>query len=644
MMLPSFFFIEDNKNDINLKKIPKFKCFKVPQVSYCKIFDKENPLICAECQDKYYLVHGICLKGDIKNCLKYQVLESSKENNTNQTETINDIQFSVTIYKLQKNAWSKTCVQCQKGYFITSSGHCRVYNFDPFCKNQIYSPKTGNCEICIDTHYFKSSTSIRGSFKKCVPYNLSLNCKSYDLTDGKCLSCDDEKFYLDIEEKECVALDNLIPGCKDFLLGREKCKTCKKNWYLNAFGKCSQIIPIKYCEEYVLNSSDCFRCEIGYFPERNQQNRIICYENPIAIPFCAEYGIDGICVRCIDTYIFSKETNRCEEALGIIENCTESVDNIICLKCKKGYLLKNNLCKPVKNLNCLDNIDEINCRSCPKDHLLVNENGFWDCHIFSIPFCKEVRIEYDFISFDMISYNQNIPEKVSHIDALLTKFKNKKKYKVQMAKCFECKRDYIYDHQNQKCRSIKKEDKVEGCISFGIPGQCRSCADEYYLDQSTDKCIKKTLLNRDYKELIKSVKYSEKIQKKIKQRKFYTMEKINKKDFLKVFRFCSKPTKPKQPICIKCRGGYYLDSLGKCSKCLVENCNQCDYLNPRSCLICNSGHFMVSNFLKQIFCINNRYTNYEDFKTNNASMDQIRNNIQKVLIRFLMWSLILKVE
>ncbi len=169
---------------------------------------------------------------------------------------------------------SSICVNCSDGYFIGSTGLCT--QVDPYCK-------------------------------------------SYNKTNGACLSCYD-----------------------GFTLTGTKCLL-------------SVVVNIPYCTSRSSSNGACLECMDGYYLSNNS-----CKSVSIT---CGTYNKqNGQCTSCISGYFF--QNNDCIlPAFGIDQACTYYT-NGYCTQCARGYYLSNFMCVEV-NRFCTDfNYNTNTCNNC----------------------------------------------------------------------------------------------------------------------------------------------------------------------------------------------------------------------------------------------------------------------------------------
>ena len=329
--------IKCQKNFV-LKKIDEKKqiCENNFGIKNCDLIDNQSN--CLLCSKGYYPIEGICLKGEIRYCELY----INKEN----------------------------CSKCKKNYYLIPKKKKTYCYLEPNIKNCINFNKESflykgiKCEKCVEGYYKKK---VNFENQKCFESEIILNCEKYENNkcfkcvtnhylneDGLCIfrrffieNCEVYKknkdsclycehgYYFDKLNQVCVEISDKIKNCKEYK-NDNKCKTCKKNFYLYN-NKCSKVKRrIIGCQIYK-NYKECALCKQKYFLNKNN----ICILK-ILIKNCMVYNDNGICKKCESDFFLKDKI--CEKVIKKIGNCQFYTQDNLCNKCKFPFTLRNNKC------------------------------------------------------------------------------------------------------------------------------------------------------------------------------------------------------------------------------------------------------------------------------------------------------------
>jgi len=140
------------------------------------------------------------------------------------------------------------------------------------------------CLACSEFWYFNNNV--------CVP--VSAFCKTYDNTNGNCLTC--YKGY-ELASGSCALSTSnppSDPGCADWNWDAQTCLTCAKFWVLRE-GKCVSVSP--YCNTYSDANGECTSCFKGY-----RLNSGVCEVAPAEGSLCKATNEAGSCLTCYNGY------------------------------------------------------------------------------------------------------------------------------------------------------------------------------------------------------------------------------------------------------------------------------------------------------------------------------------------------------
>lgn len=296
----------------------------------CKTFDNNNGA-CLSCYYGYLLQSGNCVVADTSSpsdllCARWQ---------------------------------NGVCVQCAQSAYL-SNGVCTQSN--PLCKTfdsangaclscyAGYNLNNGNCVVAPQTQDNSAPTDVlcakwdgkvctqcsTGSyFKNGVCTQADALCKTFDNTNGNCLSC---YAGYTLTGGSCVAVplvaDNSQPA--DVLCARwsgSTCLQCSKSSY-SVNGVCTQSDPL--CKTFDSTNGACTSCYNGYLLQGGacEQDK----SGP-ADPLCAQWsGI--VCQKCATFAYFNNGV--CTQ---VSPQCrTFDSNNGACQSCYNGYLLQAGQC------------------------------------------------------------------------------------------------------------------------------------------------------------------------------------------------------------------------------------------------------------------------------------------------------------
>ena len=198
----------------------------------------------------------------------------------------------------------------------------------------------GVCTECLVFYYLDA-----GSI--CQPVNP--NCKTYNSTNGACLSC-----YpgFGIVETTClpgVATSSSDPNCNQF--NGSLCLKCSFGYYLPASGLCTQVNPS--CKTFDPTNGQCLSC----FPGFSVQNGgcLVGSSTPTAANCNQLDSNTGKCIKCSFGFYFDVNGN----CIAQDPNCKNfNTASLTCTDCYPGFSLVGGSCS--KSVNT---VSDPNCKT-----------------------------------------------------------------------------------------------------------------------------------------------------------------------------------------------------------------------------------------------------------------------------------------
>lgn len=267
----------------------------------------------------------------------------------------------------------------------------------------------------------------------CQP--VSSTCKTYDSTNGACLSCYDGYFLADIICAFGTAPGSVVtydPYCLKVV--NQTCTQCSKGFYL-LNKKCEAVNPL--CKTFDYTALVCTACYSGYALSSSGNCEVSNAGNTAA--GCSQFN-NSVCVKCSNGYYF--DSNRtCTLADTLCKGFDQN--NGDCLSCYAGYKLANGRCN-------VDNSSNLNpfCQTFANGTCVACSKGYYFdsnkiCQQID-PLCK---------TFD---YNTNT--------------------------CTACYMGFTL--ANNSC-SVSNNDLPSdpNCKSFNSNGGCTACSKGYYFNK-----------------------------------------------------------------------------------------------------------------------------------------------------------------
>ena len=502
----------------------------------CNLCSNNDTSICYKCIDNYYLLNGNCLN----TCpLGYAVYSDRPGQCTRCCEKC----------EICCSSDPSKCRKCKEGYFLSVDNTC-VKDCGPG-----FTVENNKCVVC----------KVKDC-KDCTGNNLScLSClNDKALYDGKLCTNECPKGTYKFEN-ECIPCNNCLTcedntghclSCKDgfFLTSTKICKTDCDDGKVKVGDECVPCIDVN-CKE-CLNPSICKQCQEGYYlynnkcyllcPKGTYKSGSYCFDCDLNCENCLN---STTCLNCNDSYYLlnSKCVKNCgpeyNTYYGLCVPCDERCEFCIpdykdkCMKCKEGYYLYNNKCIIECGIGNLAIQGEfgMECLPCTDNCKICRDRDT----------CEECNNNYYLLDRQCVSSCPNgyqiIGNKCERCNS-----PNCKYCPNNINECIECHLGtYLKDG---KCVSncglgyYFDNNICRKCADFCLSckgingGECLDCKDNYYLHNNN--CLE------------------------------------------------------------KCPEGYVSDSLGKCNKCMSENCLICNASDLNYCLICSQGYILNGKCLE----------------------------------------------
>ena len=348
-------------------KINICKSLNSEDLKNCKTIDTELG-VCTNCKEGYHFsfgdkkctliwncyesIFGVCQK-----CASGYYLDKRKKECIEQKGTFKFCKVSLD---------SKTCGECDEGFYFDEGGMCVDSNF---CKE---IGDFARCKKCINGYYL---TTLEDA---CTP---EPNCLHGDKALGICKSCNNF-YYIDRKDGTCKSNreDNDFKYCEEV---DGECVSCISDLKLTKDGKCSYS---KHCTDS--NLGTCYACEDTYHLGLDN----LCTN----IEHCLYSDKLEDCLECEDNYYYDLMGKKCKIAEGAFENCLRGQEEYNCNQCRNNYYLnkKDFLCHsntlPGPFYKCMYSDSEgEKCIQCIKDYYL----GYIDNKCSAIYGCEESEDE-----------------------------------------------------------------------------------------------------------------------------------------------------------------------------------------------------------------------------------------------------------
>ena len=452
-------------------------------------------------------------------------------------------------------------VNCEKGYEDENKNLSCIkclYNY-PFFWSEKYQKNICDNK-CASDYFFNYVEDKRGCYKcddesggGLLSCNPEKGC-SFIVTDNRfyCNSCKVGYFPYDGQCLPCSRKDNNCLQCDfDVTEKKFKCTKCINNIYYvnNETGLCDIITYDEYPEvtagcilpinNYTLyiKQNQCFDCKYGFFKTKDE-SCIYCKARKNGGPKCDECQYikdkNGIeknkfdCKICQNGDMLSpigKKCYNCEDEVGPgCEICgLDITERVICDKCKEDYYLnENGYCTYYKESddkltsNCLiydnnySNSDRIvsnfpKCKICD-DGYFVNNRGrceslnFEVCSLNSMfNFEKSIYDECkkfcEMMNYPFVDYKDN-NEKIENIlknnlNIIYDSLEEEVKELIENGKL--CINNFEENDELKKCIKIEYDSNIKNY-------KCSKCINGYRLDNSTNRCVLITKIEKAQKE------------------------------------------------------------------------------------------------------------------------------------------------
>jgi proprotein convertase subtilisin/kexin type 5 len=296
--------------------------------TFCKTFDSTNGA-CTSCYGGYDLANGDC------------VLAANPVDNS----TVSDPNCA---------QWNgKVCVQCASDAFF-QNGKC--VEVDPLCKT--WDNTNGNCLSCYKAFNLEGTKCV-------VAPNPIDNSQPSDILcaewSGKtCLKCAQNAYFVN------GVCNQANPLCKSYDNTNGDCLSCYNGYDLIA-GKCvaNNSTPTdKLCSQW--NGAVCEKCSpFSYFSNG------VCTQ---VDPKCKTFNsINGACNSCYGGYVLSNGGCNVDKSAPTDQLCAQW-NGSVCVKCAQAAYFVNGICTQ-SNPQCrtFDNTNG-NCLSCYAGYVLTAGN------------------------------------------------------------------------------------------------------------------------------------------------------------------------------------------------------------------------------------------------------------------------------
>ena len=217
------------------------------------------------------------------------------------------------------------CLECEKNYYLESTGDCKKIN-----AHCIEGYKQNYCKKCEDGYYLYKTESYNRR------KNILIDVTKCIKNPNNCLKFEINKNCLECEIGYYPYFDQCKEGINHCVYGNStKCNECESGYYYDD-SECLKI-PDKNCLIY-LNDEGTLKCEKCF--DKYYVDNGICKEFPDKN--CKNNNVENgnfVCINCDDGYYLNN--NKCY----LIENCAE-FEGTKCVKCKEGFALneKENKC------------------------------------------------------------------------------------------------------------------------------------------------------------------------------------------------------------------------------------------------------------------------------------------------------------
>ncbi|ELP93554.1 protein serine/threonine kinase, putative [Entamoeba invadens IP1] len=534
-------------------------CFECKMLGNCTECEQTSSK-CTKCSEGT-LKDGICNGCHLADCIYCNM---TKESGSSQADTCllcglgyhlngkdqcekNSVKGCL-VYEVNKNK----CTKCQEGYY-NESDNC-----------QKCSSSLEHCSTCSDKTKCLSCTSgyslINNQCQKCS----QPNCKTCSTTSNTCDECTDSTYYL-TKEGKCAKCDTNGNGtdCLECLTSSDvfKCIKCNLGSYVKD-GVCVNLNKNEYkssetsarlCSRQIANCHSCnYTSTTSHFDVTKLQCKSCVtgtgYRHGSSTKTCEfcpnEVDDDSNCIAC---------GTGCSSCFLSPENTP------LCVKCSKGFALRNNTCVALQNMDfCLDQKPDVGCESCT-NYLTKGTNCSSLQRTNKCSFYNEKNECQPYHQVPEI-----LPPKPITRSAKAEK-NNCKTNEFKKGKCYACAKGFSLDTSNPPtCSNCN-------CVECNILNQCKVCLNETNDyngtcedDSQCDKKVNNTCL-------------------KCKQKHYLTKGKCS--GCSDNCLLCST-----NQVCTLCATEYVLVN----NKCLSQSDAKCLTKNTKTnrCELCDDGFYM----------------------------------------------------
>lgn len=443
----------------------------VVTISYCLIYNQNNPAYCFQCSQGYYLNMGYsctilppfcqtanslgyclsCQQGysllnsglcviPVANCISY-VQQGTTTTQCTQCAQGFSLTNSFTCSSLPRNCQSinavGACVQCLSGFSLFGNlcvrivDYCTLYDSNSYycsqCTSGYYLNQRGDSFTCITLPRFCISADLSGSCTSCLPRYITynnlcvlnasiLNCLSYDIRTYTCLSCV-RGYFLNNN-----AICTMLPSNCATANSNGACLSCLQGYQLSS-NTC--VFFVINCDVYDPASGSCVQCAAGYTLSRDLTT---C---SMAVTNCLVFNPNGVCLQCFQGYFLLG--GYC---ILLPQGCSQLNNNRVCVSCLQQFTLVQNFC------------------------VLTISN----CAVYSTSGCSQCSPSY----YLSQSNCQPFPANCASFDGSLLR-------------CVACAQGFTLDPNNYIC---SKTVFIANCASYNARGQCIGCFPRYYLSRN----------------------------------------------------------------------------------------------------------------------------------------------------------------
>lgn len=225
---------------------------------------------------------------------------------------------------LKCNTTSSQCLFCDftVNYTLNSEGGCK----STIIENCLSLSVLGICNQCKAGYYAYgvSCLAVETPVEHCDFYLNGTSCKY-------CI----EGYFL--QNGACVAVSNTINNCRYYSSDSNTCDVCHSGTFLYIDKRyCIYIPQVPLCAAYT--QVKCRRCGSGYILSENA--------------YISSYFGDSASVLSMSNFIsvYTQKLMKADINVCIphsVKNCIQFYNNTVCLGCRTGFVLVDNVCKQV---------------------------------------------------------------------------------------------------------------------------------------------------------------------------------------------------------------------------------------------------------------------------------------------------------